>query len=172
MNLQTYHSIKQTIRCCNISKVEPEHEHGLVTLEGLFFALCAGEVQDLLSITEHEHNKTMRVNVTTPWFPPQSGSGNRSPVELGKHKIRVNAVCRGLHLGDRFPMSAGKEKATRPLRRWLDIQWREHQRTPPPCPCPDGAARGGGLLLVTRDSSMTAGRPSCHCCCARSSVCW
>jgi hypothetical protein len=43
MNLQTYHSIKQTIRCCNISKVEPEHEHGLVTLEGLFFRLmCRG----------------------------------------------------------------------------------------------------------------------------------
>ncbi|XP_006650897.1 3-oxoacyl-[acyl-carrier-protein] reductase FabG isoform X2 [Oryza brachyantha] len=49
-----------------------------------------------------------------------------SAMELGKHKIRVNAVCRGLHLGDRFPESVGKEKADKatrevmPLRRWLD----------------------------------------------------
>jgi NAD(P)-dependent dehydrogenase (short-subunit alcohol dehydrogenase family) len=44
-------------------------------------------------------------------------------MELGKHKIRVNAACRGLHLQDKFPVSVGKEKATAevmPLRRWLD----------------------------------------------------
>lgn len=47
-------------------------------------------------------------------------------MELGKHKIRVNAVCRGLHLGDKFPLSVGEEKAEKatgevmPLRRWLD----------------------------------------------------
>lgn len=47
-------------------------------------------------------------------------------MELGKHKIRVNAVCRGLHVRDKFPMSVGKEKAEKataevmPLRRWLD----------------------------------------------------
>uniref|UniRef100_A0A0A9H240 SDR family oxidoreductase n=1 Tax=Arundo donax TaxID=35708 RepID=A0A0A9H240_ARUDO len=47
-------------------------------------------------------------------------------MELGKHKIRVNAVCRGLHLHDKFPVSVGKEKAEKataevmPLRRWLD----------------------------------------------------
>ncbi|CAM0146681.1 unnamed protein product [Urochloa decumbens] len=49
-----------------------------------------------------------------------------SAMELGKHKIRVNAVCRGLHLQDKFPTSVGKEKAEKataevmPLRRWLD----------------------------------------------------
>ncbi|KAM3280189.1 hypothetical protein ACQJBY_047146 [Aegilops geniculata] len=49
-----------------------------------------------------------------------------SAMELGKHKIRVNAVCRGLHLGDKFPVSVGEEKAEKatgevmPLRRWLD----------------------------------------------------
>ncbi|KAL6909383.1 hypothetical protein ACP4OV_001664 [Aristida adscensionis] len=49
-----------------------------------------------------------------------------SAMELGKHKIRVNAVCRGLHLRDKFPASVGKEKAEKataevmPLRRWLD----------------------------------------------------
>lgn len=47
-------------------------------------------------------------------------------MELGKHKIRVNAACRGLHLQDKFPVSVGKEKAEKataevmPLRRWLD----------------------------------------------------
>jgi NAD(P)-dependent dehydrogenase (short-subunit alcohol dehydrogenase family) len=47
-------------------------------------------------------------------------------MELGKHKIRVNAVCRGLHLRDKFPVLVGEEKAERstrevmPLRRWLD----------------------------------------------------
>ncbi|KAG8061796.1 hypothetical protein GUJ93_ZPchr0003g16581 [Zizania palustris] len=49
-----------------------------------------------------------------------------SAMELGKHKVRVNAVCRGLHLLDKFPVSVGKEKAEKatgdvmPLRRWLD----------------------------------------------------
>uniref|UniRef100_A0A0E0KLE7 Uncharacterized protein n=1 Tax=Oryza punctata TaxID=4537 RepID=A0A0E0KLE7_ORYPU len=47
-------------------------------------------------------------------------------MELGKYKMRVNAVCRGLHLGDRFPAWVGKEKAEKatgevmPLGRWLD----------------------------------------------------
>ncbi|CAN6308486.1 unnamed protein product [Urochloa humidicola] len=49
-----------------------------------------------------------------------------SAMELGKHKIRVNAACHGLHLQDKFPTSVGKEKAEKattevmPLRRWLD----------------------------------------------------
>ena len=49
-------------------------------------------------------------------------------MELGKHKIRVNAACRGLHLQDKFPISVGKEKAEKataevmPLRRWLDLE--------------------------------------------------
>ncbi|KAK3145481.1 hypothetical protein QOZ80_3BG0253360 [Eleusine coracana subsp. coracana] len=127
-----------------------------------------GEVQDCLSISEQEHKKTMKVNVTTPWFllkatakrfresksggsfvfltqiigaerglyPGAAAYGTSlgaihqlvrlSAMELGKHKIRVNAVCRGLHLRDKFPMSVGEEKAEKatvevmPLRRWLD----------------------------------------------------
>jgi NAD(P)-dependent dehydrogenase (short-subunit alcohol dehydrogenase family) len=49
-----------------------------------------------------------------------------SAMELGKHKIRVNAVCRGLHLCDKFPVSVGEGKAEKatgevmPLQRWLD----------------------------------------------------
>ncbi|KAM0930477.1 hypothetical protein ACQ4PT_000929 [Festuca glaucescens] len=127
-----------------------------------------GKVQDCLSITEDDYNKTMKVNVTTPWFlikaiakrfrDAQSGGSivcltqiigaerglypgaaaygtslgavhqmvRLSAMELGKHKIRVNAVCRGLHLHDKFPVSVGEGKAERstgevmPLQRWLD----------------------------------------------------
>ncbi|KAI5009006.1 hypothetical protein ZWY2020_010054 [Hordeum vulgare] len=32
-------------------------------------------------------------------------------MELRKHKIRVNAVCHVLHLGDKFRVSVGEEKA-------------------------------------------------------------
>ncbi|XP_044400357.1 dihydroanticapsin 7-dehydrogenase, partial [Triticum aestivum] len=127
-----------------------------------------GEVQDCLSVTEDEYNKTMKVNVITPWllikamakrfrdaqsggsvvcltqiigaerglYPGAAAYGTSlgavhqlvrlSAMELGKHKVRVNAVCRGLHLGDKFPVSMGEEKAEKatgevmPLRRWLD----------------------------------------------------
>lgn len=128
-----------------------------------------GEVEDCLSISEGEYNKTMKANVTTPWllmkaiakrfkdtrsggsvvfltqiigaerglYPGAAAYGaslgaihqlvRLSAMELGKHKIRVNAVCRGLHLDDRFPVSVGnKDKAAAaaaevaPLRRWLD----------------------------------------------------
>jgi len=47
-------------------------------------------------------------------------------MEIGKHNIRVNGIARGLHLGDEYPMTVGKEKAVKltsevmPLRRWLD----------------------------------------------------
>lgn len=47
-------------------------------------------------------------------------------MEIGKYKIRVNAIARGLHLGDGYPLSEGKEKAEKytmdvmPLLRWLD----------------------------------------------------
>uniref|UniRef100_A0A6V7QUG8 Uncharacterized protein n=1 Tax=Ananas comosus var. bracteatus TaxID=296719 RepID=A0A6V7QUG8_ANACO len=49
-----------------------------------------------------------------------------SAMEIGKHKIRVNAIARGLHLGDKYPLHVGKEKAEKstgevmPLLRWLD----------------------------------------------------
>ncbi|KAJ8499992.1 hypothetical protein OPV22_010544 [Ensete ventricosum] len=49
-----------------------------------------------------------------------------SAMEIGKYKIRVNAVARGLHLDDEYPRSVGKEKAEKstadimPLMRWLD----------------------------------------------------
>lgn len=47
-------------------------------------------------------------------------------MELGKYKIRVNAIARGLHLEDEYPLSVGKEKAEKsaekvmPLLRWLE----------------------------------------------------
>lgn len=49
-----------------------------------------------------------------------------SAMEIGKHKIRVNAVARGLQLDDEYPRAMGKEKAEKstadimPLLRWLD----------------------------------------------------
>ncbi|KAM0928569.1 hypothetical protein ACQ4PT_002559 [Festuca glaucescens] len=127
-----------------------------------------GEVQDCLSITEDDYKKTMKINVTTPWFlikaiakrfrDAQSGGSivcltqiigaerglypgaaaygtslgavhqlvRLSAMELGKHKIRVNAVCRGMHLRDKFPVSVGEGKAEKatgevmPMGRWLD----------------------------------------------------
>lgn len=51
-----------------------------------------------------------------------------SALELGKHQIRVNAIARGLHLQDEYPISEGKEKAEKltkeviPLQRWLDVK--------------------------------------------------
>lgn len=49
-------------------------------------------------------------------------------MDIGKYKIRVNAIARGLHLEDEYPMSVGKEKAQKlveevvPLQRWLDVK--------------------------------------------------
>ncbi|XP_022740660.1 uncharacterized protein LOC111292505 isoform X2 [Durio zibethinus] len=51
-----------------------------------------------------------------------------SALEIGKHKIRVNAIARGLHLEDEFPLSVGKDRAEElakeavPLQRWLDVK--------------------------------------------------
>ncbi|KAA8548249.1 hypothetical protein F0562_004490 [Nyssa sinensis] len=51
-----------------------------------------------------------------------------SALEIGKHQIRVNAIARGLHLHDEYPMSVGKERAEKlvheaaPLHRWLDVK--------------------------------------------------
>ncbi|KAK7255657.1 hypothetical protein RIF29_29072 [Crotalaria pallida] len=51
-----------------------------------------------------------------------------SALEIGKYQIRVNAIARGLHLHDEFPLSVGKERAEKmvkeavPLQRWLDVQ--------------------------------------------------
>ncbi|KAJ9540337.1 hypothetical protein OSB04_026843 [Centaurea solstitialis] len=47
-------------------------------------------------------------------------------MDIGKHQIRVNAIARGLHLDDEFPVSVGKDRAislvkdANPLNRWLD----------------------------------------------------
>ncbi|XP_068666066.1 uncharacterized protein [Aristolochia californica] len=49
-------------------------------------------------------------------------------IEVGKYKIRVNSIARGLHLDDKFPLSVGREKAKKsteevmPLQRWLDVE--------------------------------------------------
>ncbi|EEF50881.1 2,4-dienoyl-CoA reductase, putative [Ricinus communis] len=51
-----------------------------------------------------------------------------SALEIGKYKIRVNAIARGLHLEDEFPVTVGKERAEKlvkevaPLQRWLDAK--------------------------------------------------
>ncbi|KAM7278737.1 hypothetical protein ACFE04_005871 [Oxalis oulophora] len=51
-----------------------------------------------------------------------------SAMEIGKYNIRVNAVCRGLHLQDEFPKSVGIDRAEKlvkeatPLHRWLDTK--------------------------------------------------
>ncbi|KAK6155373.1 hypothetical protein DH2020_009621 [Rehmannia glutinosa] len=51
-----------------------------------------------------------------------------SALEIGKYQIRVNAIARGLHLHDKFPVSVGKERAQKlvneanPLHRWLDVK--------------------------------------------------
>ncbi|XP_022934367.1 uncharacterized protein LOC111441556 [Cucurbita moschata] len=50
-----------------------------------------------------------------------------SALDVGKYKIRVNAIARGLHLDDGYPVSVGKERAKKlvndaaPLERWLDV---------------------------------------------------
>lgn len=47
-------------------------------------------------------------------------------MEIGKYQIRVNAIARGLHLNDEFPISVGTDRAEKlvkeaaPLERWLD----------------------------------------------------
>lgn len=51
-----------------------------------------------------------------------------SAMEIGKYKIRINAIARGLHLQDEYPLAVGKEKAEKlvkevaPLQRWLDAR--------------------------------------------------
>ncbi|XP_050941444.1 carbonyl reductase [NADPH] 2 isoform X1 [Cucumis melo] len=51
-----------------------------------------------------------------------------SALDVGKYKIRVNAIARGLHLDDGYPVSVGKERAKKlvkdaaPLERWLDVK--------------------------------------------------
>lgn len=47
-------------------------------------------------------------------------------MEIGKYKIRVNAVARGLHVADKYPKAIGQDRAkslvkeVAPLKRWLD----------------------------------------------------
>ncbi|GFP98996.1 levodione reductase [Phtheirospermum japonicum] len=49
-------------------------------------------------------------------------------MEIGKYQIRVNAIARGLHLQDEFPVSVGTDRAQKlvhevtPLHRWLDVK--------------------------------------------------
>ncbi|KAL9454413.1 hypothetical protein AB3S75_009910 [Citrus x aurantiifolia] len=49
-------------------------------------------------------------------------------MEIGKHKIRVNGIARGLHLQDEYPIAVGQERAVKlvkeaaPLHRWLDVK--------------------------------------------------
>ncbi|KAK2661438.1 hypothetical protein Ddye_000012 [Dipteronia dyeriana] len=49
-------------------------------------------------------------------------------LEIGKYKITVNAIARGLHIQDEYPKSVGKERAEKlvkeaaPMHRWLDVK--------------------------------------------------
>ncbi|XP_062105411.1 uncharacterized protein LOC133817044 [Humulus lupulus] len=49
-----------------------------------------------------------------------------SAMDIGRYKIRVNAIARGLHIEDEYLKSVGKERAEKlvkegaPLERWLD----------------------------------------------------
>ncbi|KAG2710634.1 hypothetical protein I3760_04G037400 [Carya illinoinensis] len=51
-----------------------------------------------------------------------------SALEIGRYQIRVNAIARGLHIQDEFPVSVGKERAEKlvnnaaPMKRWLDAK--------------------------------------------------
>ncbi|XP_030450114.2 uncharacterized protein LOC115672445 [Syzygium oleosum] len=51
-----------------------------------------------------------------------------SALEMGKHKIRVNAISRGLHVEDEYPKSVGMDRAktvvkdAAPLHRWLNAK--------------------------------------------------
>lgn len=51
-----------------------------------------------------------------------------SALEIGRYKIRVNAIARGLHIEDEYVKSVGKERAEKlvkeaaPLDRWLDAK--------------------------------------------------
>lgn len=51
-----------------------------------------------------------------------------SALEIGRYQIRVNAIARGLHVEDEFPVSVGIERAKKlvkdatPLERWLDVK--------------------------------------------------
>lgn len=69
-------------------------------------------------------------------------------MEIGKHSIRVNGIARGLHLGDNYPVSVGKERAEKltaevmPLKRWLD---------------PDKDLASTVLYLISDDSRYMTG---------------
>ncbi|PKI60325.1 hypothetical protein CRG98_019261 [Punica granatum] len=47
-------------------------------------------------------------------------------MDIGKYKIRVNAIARGLHLADEYPKAVGRDRAkslvkdVAPLNRWLN----------------------------------------------------
>jgi hypothetical protein len=49
-------------------------------------------------------------------------------MEIGKYKIRVNAIARGLNLDDEFSLSVVRERAEKlmkeaaPLERWLNVK--------------------------------------------------
>lgn len=51
-----------------------------------------------------------------------------SALEIGKYQIRVNAIARGLHIEDEYPVAVGKERAEKlvkmaaPMARWLNVK--------------------------------------------------
>ncbi|KAK4392859.1 putative WRKY transcription factor 75 [Sesamum angolense] len=100
-----------------------------------------GKMQDPLSLAEAEFKKIVKINFMAAWYLLKAGAAaygsclagiqqlvRTTALEIGKYQIRVNAIARGLHLDDEFPVSVGKERAQKlvneatPLHRWLDVQ--------------------------------------------------
>ena len=51
-----------------------------------------------------------------------------SAMEIGKYGVRVNAIARGVHVGDEYLKTVGRERAEKlvkmgaPMDRWLDVK--------------------------------------------------
>jgi hypothetical protein len=43
-------------------------------------------------------------------------------MEIEKHKIRVNAIARGLNLEDEFPLSVGRERAKKLVKEAAPLE--------------------------------------------------
>jgi hypothetical protein len=78
-------------------------------------------VDELLFFSYHERAEIINTDISGDCF-------QHSAMEIGKYKIRVNAIARGLHLEDAYPVSEGRERAEKlvkvavPMQRWLDVK--------------------------------------------------
>nr|CDM86798.1 unnamed protein product [Triticum aestivum] len=86
-----------------------------------------GEVQDCLSVTEDEYNKTMKVNVITPWLLIKAIAKRFRDAQSGGSVVCLTQIIgaeRGLYPGAAaYGTSLGAVHQlvrVMPLRRWLD----------------------------------------------------